>query len=67
MQKKSKIIIDVGPWRDYNEAIKAGETTDEVPLGTLYEDTSLLILDGVIYELMRKLKKGEKDLAEAHY
>ncbi|MBC7090194.1 MAG: 6-phospho-3-hexuloisomerase, partial [Methanobacteriaceae archaeon] len=37
------------------------------PLGTLYEDTSLLILDGIISELMRKVGKTEGDLAEAHY
>ncbi|WP_455240696.1 SIS domain-containing protein [Methanothermobacter tenebrarum] len=63
----SEAIIDVGPWRDYNKAISEGNQTDEAPLGTLYEDTSLLILDGIIYELMKKMGKKEKDLAEAHY
>jgi 6-phospho 3-hexuloisomerase len=36
------------------------------PLGTLFEDTSQILLDGVIVELMRKLRKTEEDLARRH-
>lgn len=67
LAKLSDIIIDVGPWRDYKKEIMEGREDNITPLGTLYEDTSLLILDGIISELMRKLGKTEKDLAEAHY
>lgn len=36
------------------------------PLGTLFEDTCQILLDGVIVELMRKLRKTEEDLARTH-
>ncbi|MCS7128357.1 MAG: 6-phospho-3-hexuloisomerase [Desulfurococcaceae archaeon] len=36
------------------------------PLGTLFEDTLMVFLDGVIVELMSKLGKTEEDLREAH-
>ncbi|MEM3163261.1 MAG: 6-phospho-3-hexuloisomerase, partial [Desulfurococcaceae archaeon] len=36
------------------------------PLGTLFEDTLMVFLDGVIVELMNKLGKTEEDLKEAH-
>ena len=36
------------------------------PLGTLFEDTSLVFLDSVIVELMNKLGKTEEDLRNAH-
>lgn len=36
------------------------------PLGTLFEDTCQIILDGVIVELMKKLRKTEEDLALTH-
>ncbi|KUK01875.1 MAG: 6-phospho 3-hexuloisomerase [Methanobacteriaceae archaeon 41_258] len=67
LSKLSDIIIDVGPWRDYQREIKEEREDNITLLGTLYEDTSLLILDGIISELMRKVGKTEGDLAEAHY
>ena len=36
------------------------------PLGTLFENTALAVLDGVIVELMKKLGKSEKELAHRH-
>ncbi|MCD6196833.1 MAG: 6-phospho-3-hexuloisomerase [Staphylothermus sp.] len=36
------------------------------PLGTLFEDTSLVFLDSVVVELMNKLGKTEEDLRNAH-
>ncbi len=36
------------------------------PLGTLFEDTALVFLDGVIVELMHKLGKKEADLKARH-
>ncbi len=36
------------------------------PLGTLFEDTLMVFLDGVIAELMERLGKTEEDLEKAH-
>ncbi|BEP17623.1 6-phospho-3-hexuloisomerase [Pyrofollis japonicus] len=36
------------------------------PLGTLFEDTALAFLDGVVVELMHRLGKSEKDLKAKH-
>ncbi len=36
------------------------------PLGTLFEDTCLVFLDGLIVELMRRLGKNEKEIRQRH-
>ncbi len=36
------------------------------PLGTLFEDTVMVLLDGVVVELMRRLGKTEEDLRQVH-
>ncbi len=36
------------------------------PLGTLFEDTTMLFLDGLTVELMKKLGKTEEDLRNQH-
>lgn len=36
------------------------------PLGTLFEDTTMVLLDGVIVELMHRLGKSEEDLRARH-
>ncbi|MET1159816.1 MAG: 6-phospho-3-hexuloisomerase [Thermoprotei archaeon] len=36
------------------------------PLGTLFEDTAMVFLDGVVAELMHKLGKSEDDLRNEH-
>jgi len=36
------------------------------PLGTLFEDTTLILLDGIIYELMVKLGISEEEMRERH-
>ncbi len=36
------------------------------PLGTLFEDTAMVFLDGVIVELMHRLGKTEEDLKKIH-
>ncbi len=36
------------------------------PLGTLFEDTAMIFLDGVVVGLMKKLGKTEEDLRSAH-
>jgi Predicted sugar phosphate isomerase involved in capsule formation len=36
------------------------------PLGTLFEDTAMVMLDATIAELMKRLGKNESDLAKRH-
>ncbi len=36
------------------------------PLGTLFEDTAIVVLDGVIVELMHRLGKSESELRKLH-
>jgi 6-phospho-3-hexuloisomerase len=36
------------------------------PLGTLFEDTAMVVLDATIAELMKRLGKNESDLAKRH-
>ncbi|MGC9118078.1 MAG: 6-phospho-3-hexuloisomerase [Thermoproteus sp.] len=36
------------------------------PLGTLFEDTAMVVLDAVVADLMRRLGKNEHDLAKRH-
>lgn len=36
------------------------------PLGTLFEDTTMVFLDGIVVELMKKLGKTEEDLKNEH-
>ncbi|MEZ0319714.1 MAG: 6-phospho-3-hexuloisomerase [Pyrobaculum sp.] len=36
------------------------------PLGTLFEDTAIVVLDSIIAELMKRLGKNESDLAKRH-
>jgi len=36
------------------------------PLGTLFEDTTLVFLDGIVVELMHKLNKSEEELRARH-
>lgn len=36
------------------------------PLGTLFEDTAMVVLDSIIAELMKRLGKNESDLAKRH-
>lgn len=36
------------------------------PLGTLFEDTAMVVLDSIIAELMKRMGKNESDLAKRH-
>lgn len=53
-------------WKDYTSESLKGEYGDLMPLGTLFEDTAQLFLDGVIAELMTILGKKEEDLRKRH-
>jgi len=51
---------------EYVERELAGEHASLAPLGTLFEISCMVFLDGVISALMSKLNKQEKDLKERH-
>jgi 6-phospho 3-hexuloisomerase len=51
---------------EYVERELAGEHASLAPLGTLFEISASVFLDGVIAALMNKLNKKEKDLKERH-
>jgi 6-phospho 3-hexuloisomerase len=51
---------------EYVERELAGQHASLAPLGTLFEISASVFLDGVIAALMTKLNKKEKDLKERH-
>ncbi|BCU68410.1 6-phospho-3-hexuloisomerase [Sulfolobales archaeon HS-7] len=70
--KVADIIVEV-PGRtkysqneDYFARQILGITEPLAPLGTLFEDTAQIILDGIVAELMVRLKKTEEDLRMIH-
>ncbi|MEM1629494.1 MAG: 6-phospho-3-hexuloisomerase [Saccharolobus sp.] len=72
LAKISDIVVEV-PGRtkyskneDYFARQILGITEPLAPLGTLFEDTAQIFLDGVIAELMIRLKKTEEDLRLVH-
>jgi 6-phospho 3-hexuloisomerase len=52
--------------KDYVTEQISGRHEPLSPLGTLFEDTSMILLDGVIVSLMKTLRKTEEDLARTH-
>jgi 6-phospho 3-hexuloisomerase len=52
--------------KDYVTEQISGRHEPLSPLGTLFEDTCMILLDGVIVSLMKKLRKTEEDLARTH-
>ncbi|AXV37813.1 MAG: 6-phospho-3-hexuloisomerase [Methanobacteriaceae archaeon] len=52
--------------RDYIKRQMNGKHQSLAPLGTVFEVTSLIFLDGVIAQLMHKMEKTEADLKEKH-
>lgn len=51
---------------DYVADQIAGKHAPLSPLGTLFEDACMVILDGLIVELMQILRKTEADMARRH-
>ncbi|ATZ61703.2 MAG: 6-phospho-3-hexuloisomerase [Methanosarcinales archaeon Met12] len=71
LAKKSDVVIEVkGRSKmdsvDYFERQVRGEYQPLVPLGTIFETTSLVFLDGLISELMTVTKRDEKYLQSRH-
>ena len=70
--KISDVVVEV-PGRtkysnneDYFARQILGITEPLAPLGTLFEDTTQVFLDGIVAELMVRLKKTEEDLRIVH-
>ncbi|MCC7558692.1 MAG: 6-phospho-3-hexuloisomerase [Methanobacteriaceae archaeon] len=53
-------------WKYYTSSVLKGDYDDLTPMGTLFEDTTLLFLDGLIAEFMVRLSKKEDDLKMRH-
>ncbi|MEN4017411.1 MAG: 6-phospho-3-hexuloisomerase [Methanobacterium sp.] len=54
------------PWKYYTSNVLKGHYDDLTPMGTLFEDTAHLFLDGLIAEFMARLGKKEIDLKRRH-
>ncbi len=52
--------------KDYNLRQLRGDHRSLAPLGTLFEITTFIFLDGIISELMTRMGKREEDLKERH-
>jgi len=70
--KISDVVVEV-PGRtkysnneDYFARQILGITEPLAPLGTLFEDTTQVFLDGIVADLMMRLKKTEEDLRVVH-
>lgn len=59
---KTKKDIEI----DYIAHQIQGKHTSLTPLGTLFEDTVMIFFEGVIAELMKRLKKSAEDLKIRH-
>ncbi len=54
------------PWKHYTSKVLKGHYDDLTPMGTLFEDSTHLFLDGLIAEFMALLGKKEIDLKRRH-
>ncbi|WP_414469382.1 6-phospho-3-hexuloisomerase [Methanobacterium sp. ACI-7] len=54
------------PWKYYTSNVLKGHYDDLTPMGTLFEDSTHLFLDGLIAEFMARLGKKEIDLKRRH-
>lgn len=61
IESKSKV-----PWKYYTSHVLKGNYDDLAPMGTLFEDSTLLFLDGIIAAFMVRLGKKENDLKKLH-
>ncbi|KAF5083993.1 3-hexulose-6-phosphate isomerase [anaerobic digester metagenome] len=69
--KKADVIVNIEsktkePWKHYTSHVLKGQYDDMTPMGTLFEDSTHLFLDGLIAEFMARLGKKEVDLKKRH-
>ncbi len=61
IESKSKV-----PWKYYTSHVLKGNYDDLTPMGTLFEDSTHLFLDGLIASFMVRLGKKETDMEKLH-
>jgi 6-phospho-3-hexuloisomerase len=71
LSKNSDVVVNIDskskvPWKYYTSHVLKGNYDDLTPMGTLFEDSTHLFLDGLIAEFMVRLGKKEKDLKKLH-
>lgn len=71
LSKLLDVVINIDsktkePWKHYTSNVLKGNYDDLTPMGTLFEDSTHLFLDGLIAEFMSLLGKKEQDLKKRH-
>lgn len=71
LSKLLDVVINIDsktkePWKHYTSNVLKGNYDDLTPMGTLFEDSTHLFLDGLIAEFMALLGKKEQDLKKRH-
>ena len=71
LSKLLNVVISIDsktkePWKHYTSNVLKGNYDDLTPMGTLFEDSTHLFLDGLIAEFMALLGKKEQDLKKRH-
>ncbi len=71
LAKLSDVVVIVGGRengrkRDYIADQLLGKGIPITPLGTLFEISAMILLDSLVVELMRRMKKSEEELKKRH-
>ena len=71
LAKLSDVVVIVGgrengKKRDYIADQLLGKGIPITPLGTLFEVSAMILLDSLVVELMRRMKKSEEELRKRH-
>lgn len=61
IESKTKV-----PWKHYTSHVLKGNYDDLTPMGTLFEDSTHLFIDGLIAEFIARLGKKKVDLKRRH-
>jgi 6-phospho-3-hexuloisomerase len=69
--RNSDVVVNIdskskAPWKHYTSHVLRGNYDDLTPMGTLFENSTYLFLDGLIAEFMVRLDKREDDLQRLH-
>jgi 6-phospho-3-hexuloisomerase len=69
--KNADVVVNIDskskvPWKYYTSHVLKGNYDDLTPMGTLFEDSTHLFLDGLIASFMVRLNKRETDLEKLH-
>jgi len=59
-------VVELGALDDLEERLGLEDSSTYAPLGTLFEVSVFVFLDGVVSELMNRLDQSEENLAERH-